>query len=245
MVESSTNQPQSEELREKKHVGRKLFSLKGEKPRKKVQEHLLEDDMLANYFNSRSESSLGINCNVVFVLHMEHDQVIEVEETEEANEGEMAKYKPVCYYIMNNGCIEEHNFFFERPDEGIKCHLKPLFIMGKLKNTRVNKILVNGGATVNLMLQFMLRRIRMFDIDLKPHNMLLSNYEGKIGYCLGEIQVDLNIPSITRLTMFMVIASGANYNLFMGRELIHGIRATPSLLHQRVSIWREEGTWRL
>lgn len=33
--------------------------------------------------------------------------------------------------------------FLERPDEGMKNHLKPLFIRAKVKNTTVNKIFVN------------------------------------------------------------------------------------------------------
>lgn len=58
----------------------------------------------------------------------------------------------------------------------------------------------------------------MFDIDVKPHNMVLSNYEGKIGQTLGVIQVDLTVGSITRPTMFMVIPAKVNYNLLLGRE---------------------------
>ncbi|XP_050908225.1 uncharacterized protein LOC127121832 [Lathyrus oleraceus] len=75
------------------------------------------------------------------------------------DEEEMAKHRPMCYYMMNKGCIEEKNAFFERPDEGMKNHLKPLFIRGKVEDNGVNKILVDGGAAVNLMIQFMLERI--------------------------------------------------------------------------------------
>ena len=53
--------------------------------------------------------------------------------------------------------------------------------------------------------------------------MVLSNYEGKIVHTLGVIQVDLTVGTITRLTMFMVIALKANYNMFLGHEWIHDI----------------------
>lgn len=39
----------------------------------------------------------------------------------------------------------------------------------------------------------------------------------------------------------MVIDSKDIYNLSLGRELIHGIGAVPSTLHQRISIWRKDG----
>ncbi|XP_050877173.1 uncharacterized protein LOC127080930 [Lathyrus oleraceus] len=148
----------------------------------------------------------------------------------------MAKYKPVCYYIMNNGCVEKQNAFFERPNESMKVHLKPMFIRGEVENVGVNNILVDDGAAMNLMSYYMLKRLGKDDTDTKPHNMVLSNYEGKFGTTLRVIQVDLNISTITRPTLFMVIALKANYNLLMGREWIHGIGAILSLMHQRVTI---------
>lgn len=65
---------------------------------------------------------------------------------------------------------------------------------------------------------FMLKKIGKFDTNLKPRNMVLLNYEGKIGHTLGVIQVDLTVGTIIRPTMFMVIASKANYNMLLGRE---------------------------
>ena len=153
----------------------------------------------------------------------------------------MAKHKPVYYYVLKNRVVKEQNAFFEIPDQGMKGHLKPLYIRAKVEQVGINKVLVDGGAAVNLMPQFMLKKIGMFDTDVKPHNMVLSNYEGKIGHTLGVIQVELTVGSITRPTMFMMIPAKENYNLLLGREWIHGIGAVPSTMHQRLSIWREDG----
>lgn len=73
----------------------------------------------------------------------------------DCEEEEMAKYKPVCYFLMNNGCIEEQKAFFKRLDKGMKNHVKPLFIRAKVENTIVNKILIDGRAAVNLMPHFL------------------------------------------------------------------------------------------
>lgn len=61
--------------------------------------------------------------------------------------------------------------------------------------------------------------------------MVLSNYKGKVITTLGVIQVDLTVGTITMPTMFMVIASKANYNMLLGREWIHGIGVVPSSMH--------------
>jgi hypothetical protein len=52
---------------------------------------------------------------------------------------------------MENGCVEAQNVVFERPDIGMKNHLKALFIRAKVNNVGVNKILVDGGVVVNIM----------------------------------------------------------------------------------------------
>ncbi|XP_058775368.1 uncharacterized protein LOC131649632 [Vicia villosa] len=153
----------------------------------------------------------------------------------------MAKNKTVCYYVLSNGAIEEKNAQFEQPHQGMQSHLKRLYIRVKVEQVGINKVLVDGGSALNLMPQFMLKKLGMFNTDVKPHNMVLSNYEGKIGQTLGVFQVDLIVGSITRPTMFMVIPAKVNYNLLLGREWIHGIGAVPSTMHQRVSIWREDG----
>lgn len=68
-------------------------------------------------------------------------------------------------------------------------------------------------------------------LHLKPHNIVLSNYEGKDGYSLGAIQVKLSVGAITRPTLFVVIPSKANFNLLLGREWIHGVYGVPSSMH--------------
>lgn len=39
----------------------------------------------------------------------------------------------------------------------------------------------------------------------------------------------------------MVIASKMSYNLFISQEWIHGVGFVPSSLHQRISIWINDG----
>lgn len=106
MTESSTNQPQfNNEVKYKNPTGRNLFSPIGERPREKMSEHPpKDDDMLIDGFDLESESFIGINYNMVYVLTLEYDQVTKVKEIEDIDKANMAKHMPVCYYVMNNGC---------------------------------------------------------------------------------------------------------------------------------------------
>lgn len=87
---------------------------------------------------------------MVLVLHVEYDVVTEVTNAKEEYYAEdLDEHKPYCYYVMKNGCVENHNGVFEKPYLGMKSHLKPVFIKEKIDNHGVNKVLVDSGAAVN------------------------------------------------------------------------------------------------
>ena len=93
----------------------------------------------------------------------------------------------------------------------------------KIGEATINKVLIDCGATVNIIPHIMLKKLGKGDEDIKPHNMVLSNYEGGIGTTMGVIQLELKVETIVRPTMFTVISAKPNYNLLLGREWIHGI----------------------
>ena len=64
-----------------------------------------EDETSTDNFESDRVSSLNVNCNIVSVLPQEYNQETEIEDQEEVDEEEMAKHKPVCYYVLNNGVV--------------------------------------------------------------------------------------------------------------------------------------------
>ena len=175
------------------------------------------------------------------MLPVEYDVPSEIDEVESDFTEEMAHHKPLCYYVMNNGCIKNQHAVFEKHEFPMTHHLKPLFIQAKSNGVGVNKVLVDGGATVNLLPQSFLTKIGLFDTDLKPHNVVLTNYEGTSGHSLGAVEVELIVGSIKINTMFMVVPSKANFNALLGREWIHGVGAVLSTLHQSLDIWRKDG----
>ena len=143
----------------------------------------------------------------------------------------MEKYKSMCCYVTNYGCGDQHKAIFEKPNGSMKGHLKPFFIPYKVGYIGVSKVLVDGGAAVNLLPQSLLNKIGKCGTNLKPHYIVLSNYEGKAGFSFGALQVNLTVGSVTRPTLFMVVPSKANFNLLLGREWIHGIGDVPSSMH--------------
>ena len=63
------------------------------------------------------EPNLDILCNVVSILPAKYHVVSEIEDIEEDFDSEdMTNHKPICYYVINNGCVEEQHVMFERPN---------------------------------------------------------------------------------------------------------------------------------
>lgn len=199
------------------------------------------DEELANDNFGGESHELLIDCGIVFVLPAEYDRLSEESEIDEDFvQDEVADEKPISYYVIGNGVFEEQNAIFEKPDHEMMYHLKPIFIRARVDGVMVNKVVVNGGAVLNLTPHSLLQKLINSDRDLRPHNMVLSNYEGKPSCILWVIQ-DLVVGSTTRPTISMVISSKENFNILLGREWIDGVGVVPSTLHQRVVIWRQYG----
>ncbi|KAI5425884.1 hypothetical protein KIW84_031635 [Lathyrus oleraceus] len=251
-VERGSSLAHRQEFRSDKRIAHVSENYKGKNPmtrsqwrreqrRRKAKREAGEMDQDESRTNVMFRGFLRHLIGVVSVIPREFDRITKVDDNDNITEREMAAHKPVCYYIMNNGSVEEQNAFFERPNDTMKSHFIPLLITGKVKNILVNKILVDCGATMNLMPYRMLEKIGKYDTDAKPHNMVLTNYEGKLGSTLGAIQVELTVGTVTRSTMFMIVETKANCNMLLGREWIHGVGAVPSSMHQRIIIRRPDG----
>nr|KYP34103.1 hypothetical protein KK1_044978 [Cajanus cajan] len=129
---------------------------------------------------------------------------------------------------------------FDSPTEDMKAHLKPLLLTLMIEGHEVNKVLVDGGAAINILPRTMLKRFGKTIADLKPHNILISDYAGKSSQPEGMILLDVQIGSVKRKTMFIVTPSKANFNVLLGQEWIHGVGAVPSTVHQKIYFWNDD-----
>ena len=94
---------------------------------------------------------------------------------------------------------------FEKPEDGKRQHLKELFLKGFVDGKPVTKMLVDGGAAVNIMPYIMLRKLGKNQDDLTKTDMMLKDFEGVGSPALGALCVDLTIGSKTLPTTFFVI----------------------------------------
>lgn len=135
-------------------------------------------------YNFDDDFYILLVCSIMFMLPAEFDKIFEVFENDKDVPDDVANQKPLCYYVMDNGVVEERTTMFEKPYLGMTYHLKPLFIREKFDGTPVIKVFIEKGATMSLMSHSLLKNIGKSDVDLREHNMVLSNYVGKISHIM-------------------------------------------------------------
>jgi hypothetical protein len=126
---------------------------------------------------------------------------------------------------------------FEKPADDERQHLKALFVKGRVDGQPVSKILIDGGAAINIMPYVMYRKLGKGDQDLTKTDMMLKDFEGNVSQAKGAVCVELTIGSKTLPTMFFVINGKGAYNLLLGRDWIHANCCVPSIIHQCLVQW--------
>ena len=121
---------------------------------------------------------------------------------------------------------------FEKPADNERQHLKALFVKRRVDGQPMTKILVDGGAAINIMPYAVYRKLGKGDQDLTKTDMMLKDFEGNVSPVKGAICVELTIGSKTLPTTFFMISGKGAYNLLLGRDWIHANCCIPSTMHQ-------------
>jgi hypothetical protein len=126
---------------------------------------------------------------------------------------------------------------FTKPKESVN-HLKPLFVRGHIDGIPIAKMLVDGGAAVNLMPYSLYRKLGKQDDELVKTNMTLSGVGTDSSIkARGVTSVELTIGTKTLAAAFFVADVEGNYSLILGRDWIHANQCIPSTLHQMLIQW--------
>jgi hypothetical protein len=125
---------------------------------------------------------------------------------------------------------------FEKP-ENPGTHMKPLFIRGHPDRTLVTHMLMDGGASVNILPLSLFKKLSHIEGDLKRTNLSLSSFAGDPMEAKGIICKELTVGSKIVPTAFFVVDIKGRYNLLLGRDWIHANECVPFTLHQCVIQW--------
>jgi len=107
------------------------------------------------------------------------------------------------------------------------------FVDGKL----MAKMLVDGGAAVNLMPYTTFRKLGKGLEDLLETDMMLKDFSGNASNTWGAVNIELMIGSKTLPTTFFIIDGKGTFSLLLGHDWIHANCCIPSMMHQCLIQW--------
>ena len=110
---------------------------------------------------------------------------------------------------------------FQKPSEKDN-RLKALYMRGHIDGKPFTRMLVDGGAIVNLMPYSLYKKLGGQDEELIKTNMTVSGIGGSEPTgAKGVASMELTIGSKTLATTFFVLEVQGNFNLIIGRDWIH------------------------
>jgi hypothetical protein len=84
---------------------------------------------------------------------------------------------------------------FEKPEESSQ-HLKPLYIWGHIEGKPISRMLINGGAAVNLMSYSIFKKLGKEEDELVKTNLMLNGVGGNPMEAWGVISMELTVGSM-------------------------------------------------
>jgi hypothetical protein len=129
----------------------------------------------------------------------------------------------------------EHAVFKKLENSG--AHMMPLFIRGHLDRTSIGHVLIDGGASINILPLSLFKKLGHVEGDLKCTNLSLSGFASDPMEAKGIICNDLTVGSKTVPTAFFLVDVMGCYNVLLGEDWIHANLCVLSTLHQCVIQW--------
>jgi hypothetical protein len=120
---------------------------------------------------------------------------------------------------------------FKKPEESSQ-HLKSLYVRGHINGKPISRMLVDGGAVVNLMSYFIFKKLGREDEEVVKTNLTLNGMGGNPMEARGIISMELTVGSKSLTTTFFVVEMQGNYNIILSHDWIHTNHCIPSTMHQ-------------
>jgi hypothetical protein len=173
-----------------------------------------DDEELVDHSSSPERMNLDIN-----VIHMSMDGYVLSEE-----DVAHLDFGPKEAIFQNHKANENH--------------LKALYMKGHINGKPISRMLVDGGAIVNLMSYSLFKKLGGSVDELIKTTMTVSGVRGgELMGAKGVISMELTIGSKTLATAFFIAETQGNFSLILGRDWIHANQCVPSTLHQFLIQW--------
>ena len=115
---------------------------------------------------------------------------------------------------------------------GSKIHNRSLFVTGYVWEQQVNRILIDGRSTVNILPLKILKELGIFLDELLPSKLMIQGFNQCGQRAIGKIRLQMLIGEMESSALFHVIDAKTTYKLLIRRPWLHEYGVVPSTYHQ-------------
>ncbi|XP_017233127.2 uncharacterized protein LOC108207179 [Daucus carota subsp. sativus] len=124
-------------------------------------------------------------------------------------------------------------------------HDDPLVITSMIGNSSVKRVLVDSGASVDILFYDVYEKMGYVDSQLTLSDMPIYGFNNAETKIEGMIQLPVTMGTEPRqatcLLNFLVIKASSTYNAILGRTGIHAFKAIPSTYHLKIKFPNRNG----
>ncbi|KAM1329403.1 hypothetical protein ACFX2F_013578 [Malus domestica] len=158
-------------------------------------------------------------------------EIAEEGESGKAASSEASKEGPLRIYT--------DKMVFNRPNISFANHLKPIYVTAHLEGVPFKRILIDGGAAINVLPAKQMKKLGRGTEDLIPTDLTVSSFSGAITKTLGILPLEVDLGSKQIMLAFFVVDCTSTYGALLGKDWIHQSLVVPSTLHQQVAVYHE------
>ncbi|KAM1625294.1 hypothetical protein ACFXTN_012434 [Malus domestica] len=107
---------------------------------------------------------------------------------------------------------------FSSPTISLANHLKPIYVTTHLERVPFRRILIDGGAAVNVLPAKQMKKLGRGTEDLIPTDLTVSGFSGAITKTLGILPLEVDLGSKQIMLAFFVVDCTSTYGALLGRD---------------------------
>ncbi|XP_070041508.1 uncharacterized protein [Nicotiana tomentosiformis] len=139
-----------------------------------------------------------------------------------------------------NACEEKFTFTNDDLLLGDTLHNRPLYSIGYMRDERVNRILVDGASSVNILSICTVKELGIPMYELSESHVMIQGFNKEGQRAIGLIRLGITIEDMQSSTWLHVIDEKTSYNVLLGRPWIHKNKVVPSTYHQCLKYYKSE-----
>ncbi|GLJ04701.1 hypothetical protein SUGI_0001540 [Cryptomeria japonica] len=127
-----------------------------------------------------------------------------------------------------------HSLTFTESDDASMSqpHNAPLHIEAFLHKHRIKRVLIDGGAGLNICTLSIIKQLGYSDKAMNSTNKItIKAYDDEECSSKGTVTLPLRVGPVTKDVVCQVLDLDLTYNILLGHPWIHEMSAVPSIYH--------------